>query len=729
MGILMLWDDICNLKYFMTKPFLIFFFCFLFNASFAQTKGAKKIIDTLDEFVVTSTRTETRLSNVAVPTQFISKKYIQQSGSLKLQDIIQEQTGITVVNSTLSTSLNGYPNPFGQGIQMLGLDPAYTAVLIDCEPLIGRNAGILKLGRIATGNIKQIEIVKGPSSSLYGSEAMAGVINIITESPKTELLDIQLHGENNTTIAQTISYSNLIHKTGIQLFANRFSTKGYDLDPSTYGNTSDPYRDLTLNLKLTQELSKKAQLLLSIRNYDSKQDNNYKIEYQSQPSIVNGFTTETDNSIFGQLTIKTSEKNKLFFRTFFDNYQNKSFVNLEGTNVRFDETSFIQSIFKPEIQIENSAGKSRKFIGGIGSYFETIDASRYAGKQNLYTAYTFLQNEWYLMQNKLTLIGGARLDKRTDFDLNISPRLAVAYKPNTHLKFTASAGYGFKAPDFRHMYLNFYNTQIGYSLIGSNVLSEELIRLHQNGELEQGANISNYLNDNKLLPEKSFGYHLGAKYSHTKFTAELGLFRNDINNLIDVYLLPFRKSNNGSIYSYHNINRIYTQGAEVELKYNLSKKINLSGGYQYLEAKDKEVLNDINENHLYKRDPLTYVTTLVKKSDYFGLANRSKHSFNTKISWNDEKSGMNIFLRVVFRGKYGYSDINGNGIIDDDREMVKGYWLANFTVEKKLGKKFSLQAGVNNIFNYTNAMQMPNIAGRLYFVNFNYSINHLFNKN
>ena len=90
----------------------------------------------MEEIVITSTRTETKLSNVAVPTKIISKKYIQQTGALKLQDILQDQTGIVIVNSNLSTSLNGYPNPFGQGIQMLGLDPAYTAVLIDGEPLV-----------------------------------------------------------------------------------------------------------------------------------------------------------------------------------------------------------------------------------------------------------------------------------------------------------------------------------------------------------------------------------------------------------------------------------------------------------------------------------------------------------------------------------------------------------------------------------------------------------------
>ncbi|MCU0323528.1 MAG: TonB-dependent receptor plug domain-containing protein, partial [Chitinophagaceae bacterium] len=162
-----------------------FIFSLLFLVSISTKVAAQKdtLAGTSEDVFITATRSERKLSNIAVPAIIINKKTIQQTGSLKLQDILQEQTGINVVNSSLATSLNGYPNPFGQGIQMLGLDPSYTAILMDGEPLIGRNAGILKLGRIATGNIRQIEIVKGPSSSLYGSEAMAGVINILTASP------------------------------------------------------------------------------------------------------------------------------------------------------------------------------------------------------------------------------------------------------------------------------------------------------------------------------------------------------------------------------------------------------------------------------------------------------------------------------------------------------------------------------------------------------------------
>jgi outer membrane receptor for ferrienterochelin and colicins len=702
-----------------------FIFSLLFLISISAKVAAQKdtLAGTSDDVFITATRSERKLSNIAVPAIIINKKTIQQTGSLKLQDILQEQTGINVVNSSLATSLNGYPNPFGQGIQMLGLDPSYTAILMDGEPLIGRNAGILKLGRIATGNIRQIEIVKGPSSSLYGSEAMAGVINILTASPTLETIDAQFHAASNSTYAATASYGNKFKKTGVQFFVNTYTTQGYDLDEKLYGKTIDPFTDFTTNLKLTHDFTNKTQLLVSLRSFSSKQNNNYQIFQSGTAGIVSGHTTENDQSAFIQFKHQINSFKKVYFRTFYNQYANNSFVNLENTNTQFDETTFQQSILKPELQYESVKNKKSRYVAGVGAYLETINASRYSGKQTLYTLYTFTQKEWFALKEKLTIIAGARIDKRTDFNVNLSPRIALAYKPNSHFKFTTSVGWGFKAPDFRHMYLNLANSQIGYSLIGSTILAQQLQSLQQQGALQNGANINPFLNTVNLQPEKSFGTHIGAKYTKNKLVIEAGIYRNDINNLIDVFILPFTKTNGGNIYSYRNINKIFTQGIELDIKYSVNKNVVLSAGYQFVEAKDKEVLSQINEGTLYKRDPATLITSVVKRADYFGIANRSKHNINGKLLWMNNDNSFNAYIRFIYRGKFGFNDVNGNTIIDDEREMVAGFWMSNIAISKNFNKSFQLQAGIENLFNYTNAQQLPHIAGRLLFVNINYAFN------
>ena len=126
----------------------------------------------LDEVVVTATRTERSIAEVPIPVTVVGAKQIKAMGSVRLNDVLGEQTGLSIVAD------------HGRGVQMQGLNPEYTLILVDGEPLIGRTAGTLELSRVAVGNIQRVEVVKGPASALWGSEALAGVVNIITQKPQ-----------------------------------------------------------------------------------------------------------------------------------------------------------------------------------------------------------------------------------------------------------------------------------------------------------------------------------------------------------------------------------------------------------------------------------------------------------------------------------------------------------------------------------------------------------------
>ncbi len=145
----------------------------------------------LEEVVVTATRNERTMGALPMPVSLVLKSQIKTMGSLRLNDVLTEQTGLAIVPQV---------NGSGNGLQLQGFNPDYTLILIDGEPLIGRYTGSLELSRLTVGNIKQIEIVKGPSSSLYGSDALAGVVNIITERPQqTKGSFFARYGTNNTS--------------------------------------------------------------------------------------------------------------------------------------------------------------------------------------------------------------------------------------------------------------------------------------------------------------------------------------------------------------------------------------------------------------------------------------------------------------------------------------------------------------------------------------------------
>ncbi len=680
----------------------------------------------LDEVIVTATRTENKVSNIPLPVQVISYKNIQLSGSQKLIDILQMQSGLVIANNPLGTALQGYPNPFGDGIQMQGLDPAYTLILVDGEPLTGRNAGIINLGRIAIGNIKQIEIMKGPATSLYGSDALAGVINIITGEPTKNTLNFQTHYATNNTWGLTGASTIKSNKTALQFFLNRYSSDGYDLDKSIYGKTVDPFIDYSVNAKFTYDIDAKSKFLLSMRYFFDKQFNGYLIYPESQPAVVKGTTIETDKSVYARFQHKVNNKINYFTSVYATNYTNNAAVYLLKNDSLYEKIMLTQFLLKPEIQVNIGKDPASLLVTGVGYNFETVNSSRYSSLKELNSWYLFAQKQ-FQWKEKTNIIMGARFDKNSLYPAQLSPKLAVAYKVNTNFILKGSIGAGFKAPDFRQQFLDFSNSLIGYTLLGAHELGHGLEVLRKNGQIDQSIDIIPYLKENELVPEKSIGVNAGIDYTFSSNAVfKINFFRNDISNLIETYNLPFNKINNQSIYSYVNVNKVFTEGLETSFSYIFNKSFSLYGGYQFLIAKDKEALQQIRKGKLYKRDPITNVTTLVTKNEYKGLYNRSRNTANLRVKYNNLLYKASAFITTKYRGRYGFSGLNGfqngNDILDDEREFVKGFLLLNATVSKQFANRWELQAGIENMLNYTNKLQMPNMFGRSFFINCNFKI-------
>jgi outer membrane receptor for ferrienterochelin and colicins len=699
----------------------------LFFSSVSAQKSSSDSSDrVLDEIIVTGTKTENKASNLPLPIQVISSKTIQLSGSQKLIDILQMQSGLVIANNPLGTALQGYPNPFGDGIQMQGLDPAYTLILVDGEPLTGRNAGIINLGRIAIGNIKQIEILRGPATSLYGSDALAGVINIITKEPQKNTLQFQTHYASNSTLGLTAASSLKMNKVSFQVFANRYSSNGYDLDKSIYGKTVDPFIDYSFNAKMIYDIDAKNRFIISGRYFSDKQFNNYMIYPDLQPEVVKGNTIETDKSLYARLQHIVNNGLNYYTSVYATTYSNNAAVYLQKNDSLYEEIKLTQFLLKPEIQVNIGKDPSSLLVTGAGYNFETVNSTRYGSPRELDSWYLFAQKQikW---KEKTNIIIGARFDKNLLYPAQLSPKIAASYKVSSAFLIKGSIGGGFKAPDFRQQFLDFSNSLIGYSLIGARELGHGLQMLKKSGQIDNSIDINPYLNGVELSPEKSVGVNLEFDYTFQNNSVfKVNFFRNDISNLIETYNLPFSKTNNQAIYSYINVNKVFTEGAEVTFSQNFNKNFSLYAGYQYLIAKDKDVLAQIKEGKMYKRDPFTNITSLVTKQEYKGLYNRSRNTANIRLQYNNLKYTTIAFITVKYRGRYGFSGLNGfqdgNNILDDDREFVKGFMLVNTTFSKQIANRWEVQAGVENILNYTNKIQMPNIFGRSYFINCNFKL-------
>lgn len=691
----------------------------LFTATAFSQEDTTLFSKTLTELVVTATRTERKLSNVAVPVQIISKKAITQSGSVRLNDILSEQTGLYITSGGATSSAGG--GVFGNGVQLQGLSPDYTLILLDGEPIIGRQGGVIDLSRLAVGNIKKIEIVKGPSSSLYGSEAMGGVINIITEQAQFNKLDASFrYGRFNSSDAN-LSAAIKKQKWGLQLFGNRNSSEGFDLDKTAPGKTIDPFGSYTTQARFNFYPAEKTKISVSGRYYIEKQDNYFLTQDISSGSTIaiTGNGHVRDMNLNPVITQQFNDNLRSSMRFYFSRYEYEQTLLEESDKSPYYYDFFQQDFYRAENQTDIHLPAKNFLSVGAGLVAEKLNTTRYAGKRSNDIRYAFIQDEWRANE-KITLIGGLRYDDNSAYQSRLSPKLAGQYKINDKLRINASYGAGFKAPDFRQLFLNFFNTAAGgYVVYGANEITiSELETQKQQGVL---TDILPKAYELALLkPEISKGLNAGLHYDvNEKLSLDLNLFRNDIDNLIQVDIIAFR-SNAAPVYSYFNVKEAYTQGAEINAQYRLNDKFRLQGGYQFLITADKADIKRIDEKNVFARDLLTGEVYRVKRNDYAGLPNRSNHMANAKLFFEDEKKGWSASARVIYRSKWGTYDKDGNGIINREDEFAKGSALLNVNAAKTI-RAFRLQAGIDNLFNHKDEINLPGQPGIQPYISINYS--------
>ena len=679
--------------------FALFVFC---QISFAQEihKDSIATNELSEVMVVTGTRTERVLSSLPLPMTIITSEQIVKSGVTRLNEILNEQTGIILI-----------PDESGfEGIQMQGLDAAYTMILIDGVPLVGRTSGVLDLSRVSVGNIERIEIVKGASSALYGSEAMGGVINVITKRPVNDQFSGSL-SYRYATFDTSDANANLLWKKkkfAANLFANYYATDGYDLDKTSLKNV-EGYHNITIQPKLYYDFSESLKLIVSNRFFNQKADNAAEIE--SETYI--GEAKENEWNSQTKLEHKWNSKIYSEYELYTTNYKNDSFLNDEN-NLLFEEAYYNQWLFRPEVRTTFSINND-KLTAGVGLNYETLDRTYFESNVNFNSQYVFVQYD-YNPSGKLNILAGFRYDNHSEYASQFSPKLAVNYKFNNNFSLKSSVGYGYKAPDFRQLFFDFTNPSVGYTVLGYNVAEDRLNEFDGQGQLlSRTAGISF---DKPLEAESSINFNFGGFYKKNKLKIDVNAFYNLIDNLIDTQVVA-QKNNGQNIFSYTNLDKIFTYGVEFNSTYSFTKEFVVSLGYQYLMAKDKSVLDNFEEHQYIRNSQLQ--TVEISKSDYFGLYNRSKHTANIKFAYTIPKIKADINLRVFYRSKYGMFDTNNNNILDKYDKFVNDYFLTNLSISKYITDKLLLQAGANNLFDYTDPTQIPNLAGRQLFARIQYN--------
>ena len=660
------------------------------------------IENNLDEVIISGTKTIRVVSSLPLNASVINKVQIEKTNATRLSDVINEELGLITVSD------------FGgaEGIQMQGLDSEYTLVLIDNQPLVGRLAGTLDLNRVSVGNIKQIEIVRGPSSSLYGNNAFAGVINIITDEPKQGFNgNVSSSYETHNTTDSNISLSYKNKDFNGSVFFNKYSSDGYDLIEDDGLNTVNEFNNNTLQIKLGYNISKKFKVRINSRHFTQMIDN-------IAPNNLSGETFTAEDNINFIISHK-SDKFNTDFEIYFTSYFGDEFLDDELGN-RFSESFYDHILLKPEIKTVYKIDNQKEFVFGLGNEYETLNRTYFEiePKQNspfIYFQYDYKPNE------KINLILGGRFDKYKEYKSQISPKFSGIYKIQNNESIKISTGYGYKTPDFRQLYFNFSNSTVGYSVIGYNVVEDVINQLIDEGQI---ANIIIPIEEfeDPLSPESSFGVNIGySREINEKISLSSNIFSNSAKNLID-YRVIANKINGQNVFSYYNVNNVSTFGFDINTKYKADNYFNFSIGYQLLYAYDLDARKAFENGDVYARLTVDSPAFRLKKSDYFGLYNRSRHMGVLKINYNNLENNFSCNLRLRYRSKYGIYDSNSNNYLDKYDDFVNGHITTNISMNKIINSSLTVSGGVENIFNYLDRQNISNLSGRIYFLRAKYNL-------
>ena len=490
-----------------------------------------------DELVVTASQSNQYRSKSPILTEIINRSDIESSSSKNVAELLRLKSGVFI-----QESIGG-----GSNLKILGMDSKYVLILVNSQPINGKFNNRVALDQIATENIEKIEIAKGPSSSLYGSEAMAGVVNIITKTK--EIKSISATGRMDIS-SKALSNNN---------FHGGDNYLALDI--------RQPIRNADMRMNLnTASINKNQSIISNIQNQTEKS----AIDIGGRYSLINNTTLDIGYYNFLQRNEQDSKLNQTISQIGRQNliaiYKDPNFTHTlrAGNYIRkYSQKrpwdSFITDKDKTseelvEYELKNRHQVSSMFINS------GLEVSRAMYKSNriksgnqkidIFSLFTQLDNEH---SSSISTTAGLRMDNFSNYKAVFSPRFAIMYDFNNTFKFRYSWGLGFRAPSFIEKYIDWDHEQYGYTVLG-NV---------------------------NLKPESSNGAILSLQYYDSKtYDINVSYYITYFENLIESFTISPGKL------SYENVESAIFEGIEIFSRMIFSEKFSTNVSLNWLNNRD-----------------------------------------------------------------------------------------------------------------------------------------------
>lgn len=597
----------------------------------------------LNEVVITGTGTHNKLKNSPVAVDIISQKELKNVSFPSFENLMM----------ALTPSLSFTPTAMGSNLQLNGLSNRYVLILVDGKRLAGDVSGNIDLSRINTQNIKRIEILKGAASSLYGSEAIGGVINIITDKPKDRLFvsSNTRYGEwgqftqsinvdiNTKWFGSSTSYQrNQAH--GWQLNPQELDKKGQLVD--TYKQPVNPYYSDVLTQRFTVDANKSLSMYVEGSLFDKKlkrsADYGYSLKYEDY-SIGAGAKYMLKNKAVINLDIYTDNFDYL-----------KVYTADSKTNKMGDETlERRQKYYDINLKGSFNAGNLNRITAGSQYQINYLNSKNdiAEGSRDVYTLSFYAQDEIRLLNKKLQLVPGVRYVYNETFKNRLTPKMAAMYSLD-HFNFRASYAAGYRAPDLKYL---FSNTESKAS----------------NGKTTL------VLANKDLDPEISNYYSLNIEYFNQFLNLSISGYVNDVKNLIKLTDVdPFPTEYEGkfdNVKQYTNASKVKIKGLDINLNSYFGNGLSLGMGYSYVNSRDYDTQKELEKI--------------------------SKHTGTINANWNKKWwiLDSNINFNGRLQSKRYYKDGDGRNI---------NLWNLSTRHQFKSFNGFIIEPGfgIENLFNF-----------------------------
>lgn len=634
----------------------------------------------LHDVVVTGSRTERPIKLSPVTTQVLGGKQLIDAGYSDLQHALQQET----------PGLNIQKVAFGNDISMQGLDARHVLFLQDGERMTGEMAGNLDYERFNLHAIDRIEIVKGASSTLYGSRASGAVINLISKKADRPL-DVraglrwgQMNQRNYKNPSPTdfpYMFEKNADRPNLQAWLSAGAKQGawttqtdvwysssdafylYQAkhDSKTYTKEANPFlpHDTTLvssadrpplgiegkeHLSVAQKLYYEPSKHLSLQLYGSA-------FFMNSYDLLQDMNFSQSRDYMAGLKLRYDVKNWFSIHLslhgdFYDRFKRHERMNLRKKVYR-------STIFEPRLSITSNYFPNHDLILGVEHVTDNLTSDRFVNRRMttraLHETEYFVQDEWQVNSHWM-LSTGVRTNFSKAFGLMWMPKIAAKYSPDDHWALRANYSMGYRAPSIKELFFNW--DHMGMFQIRGN---------------------------DQLKPEKNHYIALGTEYSDGKVfvnvNAYTNFFRKKIEGVWRIYDLQYN-------FEYTNLTNQRFVGLETILKWNFAQRFTFNGTYSYVN---------------------------VSKLEGLQLNTTSPHAATGSLDYTLNKP--NYRLKAIFSASFMGEkrfDVQDRIWVGSQQKSYDAYFrctlpayvICNLSVVQTFWNQAKVTLGIDNLFNY-----------------------------